>query len=82
MKQGLSRGEVSAKDLAYLVDRVAVAENKKQVYGTQFKGMGNEMTPQPIEDEEHVDERRKSVGLPSMAENRKRMDEMYNSGKH
>ncbi len=82
MKQGVSRGEVSAKDVAYLVDRVAVAENKKQVYGTQFKGKGKEMMPQPIEDEQHVDERRKSVGLPSMAEYKKQMDEMLNSVKH
>lgn len=79
MKQGLGKGEVSPKDVAYLTDRVAVAEQRKQTYGTQFMGMGEEMKPQPIEDEEHVDERRKSVGLPSLAEYKKMIQQAYNS---
>lgn len=79
MKQGLAKGEVLPKDVAYLTDRVAVAEQRKQTYGTQFMGKGEEMKPQPIEDEEHVDERRKSVGLPSMAEYKKQMQQAYNS---
>jgi len=31
----------------------------------------------PIEDEEHVDERRKALGLPPMVENAKQLRETY-----
>lgn len=67
-------GEVEAKDYAYLVDRVAVAEKRKQVYGTQFD---ERREPRPIEDEAHVDERRKAVGLPPLAEYKQDMLRMY-----
>jgi len=36
------------------------------------------MEPVPIEDEEHVDERRKALRLPSMVENIKQLRETYN----
>ncbi len=66
--------EVDAADWAYLVDRVAVAEKRKQTYGTQFT---NDREPQPIEDEAHVDERRKSVGLGTLSEYKQQMIRMY-----
>jgi len=75
LEKAAKAGEASGKELAYLTDRVAVAEGRKQTYGVMFKG--DMVTPEPIEDEEHVDERRKAVGLPSMAEYRKQMQEMY-----
>jgi len=60
-------GEVEARNYAYLYDRVAVAEHRKQLYGTQWNG--NE--PFPIEDEVNVDARRYAIGLSSLAEYRK-----------
>jgi hypothetical protein len=79
MKQSVKDGEASAMDLAYLMDRVAVAENRKQIYGTQFTYTGKceNMKPLPIEDEQHVDERRKSVGLKALAEHQKDMRQQY-----
>lgn len=70
--------EVFATDYGYLWDRVAVAEHRPQRYGTQFD---EKQEPQPIEDEAHVDERRASIGLPSMAEYRAQMRKMYGSPK-
>jgi hypothetical protein len=35
------------------------------------------MKPLPIEDEQHVDERRKSIGLKTMAEQQKDMQQTY-----
>lgn len=64
----LPKEEVSQKNLAYLTDRVLLAEGKKQKYGTQFTSQGGEMKPSPIEDEAKVDERRKEMGLPPLAE--------------
>src|SRR5438552_10221588 len=35
LKEAVAHGEASGKDLAYLTDRVLLAEGKKQIYGTQ-----------------------------------------------
>jgi hypothetical protein len=77
MERAVKLGDADSANWAYLVDRVAVAENRKQVYGTQFDG---HQQPLPIEDEAHVDQRRKSVGLSTMAEYRKSMLEVYGEG--
>ena len=50
--------EFSAVLLATAVDRIAIAEKKPQVYGTDKNA--------PIEDEEHVDDRRAKIGLPPL----------------
>ncbi len=70
MRSAVERGEASPKNLAYLTDRVRVHQGKPQRYGTQFKLVGPEqrLVADPIEDEAHVDERRRSVGLSTMAE--------------
>lgn len=78
MEEAVKRGEADASEWAYLVDRVAVGEHRKQTYGTQ---LNEKQEPIPIEDEAHVDERRKAVGLPSMAEYRKQMRETYGAPK-
>lgn len=73
IEKAVKSGEASGRNLAFLADRVATAEGRKQVYGTQF-GDGE---PLPIEDEAHVDERRTAIGLKSLAEYRKEMQERY-----
>jgi hypothetical protein len=77
IKDAAAKDEVSKTDLAYLTDRVLVAESKKQLYGTQFKEINGKLEPSPIEDEENVDRRRKEVGLPTMAEYRKQIESVY-----
>lgn len=74
MKPLADKGEVGMVDYAYLEDRVAVAEHRKQRFGTQFTA---EREPSPIEDEAHVDERRTAIGMPTMAEYRAQMTAMY-----
>jgi hypothetical protein len=65
----MPKGEVDPKDLAYLTDRVAVGEGRKQLYGTQLIFKDGRLVPQtPIEDEANVDKRRAEWGLPSMKE--------------
>ena len=81
MKSALKDREVSATDFAYLFDRVAMFDGRKQLYGTQFRsppGTFCEMEPVPIEDEEHVDERRKALGLSPMVEHVKQLRATYN----
>jgi hypothetical protein len=77
IKEAAKKGEVSGQELAYLTDRVRVAQGEKQLYGTQFHTVDGKLVPQPIEDEANVDKRRKEVGLMSMAEYEKLMHEVY-----
>ncbi len=64
MEAAVKKKDVEPVDIAYLSDRVAVAEGRPQKYGTQFQGP----KPMPIEDEARVDERRAALGLESMAD--------------
>jgi hypothetical protein len=64
MRAAVEAGEADAGELAYLTDRVLVAQGRPQLYGTQFRHGG----PQPIEDPEHLDERRAAVGLEPFAD--------------
>ncbi len=77
LERAVKAREASAADLAYLTDRVRVGENKKQVYGTQFRLVDGKWQPFPIEDEENVDERRKEVGLSTLAEYRKTIEAVH-----
>lgn len=70
-------GEVSPEDVAFLTDRLLVADGKKQRYGTQFAQVGRQFVPLPIADEANVDARRKAAGLPPLAEYAKQVTELY-----
>lgn len=80
LMEGLPPNEVSQANIAYLKDRVLMMNGKPQIYGTQFLGTGEDMHVYKIEDVEHVDERRASVGLDSFADNEARLREVYKAG--
>jgi hypothetical protein len=64
-----ARGEADPAEVAMLDDRIRVFEGRLQRYGTQYhwNDDGTAMVPMVgVEDAEHVDERRSSVGLPPM----------------
>ncbi|MFT3880393.1 MAG: hypothetical protein QM703_12120 [Gemmatales bacterium] len=73
--------EVSLSNLAYLTDRVLLAEGKKQLYGTQFIRVEGKSQPRPIEDEQNVDKRRAEMGLSTLAEYAKIIEQQYGSSK-
>lgn len=77
LMEKLPRNEVIPTNVAYLTDRVLVAEGKKQKYGTQFTQVDGKHQPQPIEDEANVDKRRKELGLSTMAEYTRQIEKMY-----
>ena len=71
-------GEVAKRDIAYLEDRIATSEGRPQIYGTQFhKNSDGELEPLPISDPENVDQRCKEMGLETLGENQKRIQESY-----
>ncbi|MEV0614883.1 DUF6624 domain-containing protein [Nonomuraea sp. NPDC050404] len=70
MRQAVEKGDADPSDMAFLVDRVRVAEKRPQVYGTQWETdpQGNWRPRTPIENEAEVDERRADVGLKTLRE--------------
>jgi hypothetical protein len=54
--------------LAYLEDKVAYCENRKQLFGTHFVWSECGLIPSPIEDIDYLDKRRASFNLPPMAD--------------
>ncbi|EKE00857.1 MAG: hypothetical protein ACD_21C00263G0002 [uncultured bacterium] len=65
-------GETSKSNYAYLYDRIAIAENKPQKYGTQGRCIGKGLwEPALLGDAKQVDRFRKEVGLEPMSEYKK-----------
>ncbi len=66
----VEQGELPASYVALLTDRIRVFQDQPQVFGTQMSMAPNEhgvMVPTPtvpIEDPEHLDDRRKLMGMP------------------
>jgi hypothetical protein len=69
LREAAAAGEVAVAHAAMLEDRIAFFEGQPQRYGTQLdwdeQGV---LSPHPVEDISGVDERRRAVGLPPLAE--------------
>jgi len=68
LDEASTNGEVPRWQFAYIDDRIRVYEGLPQRYGTQWRDGPHGLEPYPIEDPDHVDERRAELGLPSLAE--------------
>ena len=68
LRAAVAAGEASPRDLAYLDDRVRMHDGQPQLYGTQFRRDAQGLQVWTVEDPEHLDQRRASVGLPPFAE--------------
>lgn len=77
MGAAVARGEASGAHLAYLTDRVRLAQGKPQLYGTQFENSEGLWRPRTLEDPEHVDARRAALGMDSLAEYTATMEDVY-----
>jgi hypothetical protein len=65
----VSESKANPKSLAYLTDRIAVFEEKPQLYGTQFDWDENgDLSPNLFDDLNKVNERRSTFGLNSLEE--------------
>jgi hypothetical protein len=60
-------GEATAVELAYLTDRVLLAEGRPQEYGTQATARDGRWVPRRLRDPDAVDERRAAVSLGPIA---------------
>jgi len=84
LKEAVGKGEAEPAHAAYLEDRILMLEGKKQIYGTQLRR--DEATQKlelwPVEDEEHLDARRATLGLEPIAEYLKRFGLEYKARPH
>jgi hypothetical protein len=67
LRGAVAAGEALPAHLACLEDRVRVNAGRPQLYGTQFTVTDGIFGPRPIEDPQHLDERRTAVGLEPFA---------------
>jgi len=63
----VERGEATIVQQAYLTDRVLLHEGEPQEYGTQAIARDGRFEARKLRDPDHVDQRRASVGLGSLA---------------
>ncbi len=69
LKEAVARSDVPPAHAAYLEDRICFFERRPQRYGTQFDwDEEGRMSPWALENPERVDEYRRAVGLPPLAE--------------
>lgn len=68
MKIAADNDELDKSLYATSVDRVLIQDGKKQLYGTQFDTNNGKCEPLPIEDPQHVEERRIKMGMPMLRE--------------
>jgi hypothetical protein len=74
-----SSDEVGLSNIAYLTDRIRCNEGQSQLYGSQFKEVDGKFVMKPVEDEEHLEQRRKEMGLGTVAEGYEGMNAKYKS---
>lgn len=70
--------QVSASDYANFTDRLLFNLGKPQVYGCNFEFKDGKLVMSKTEDLKNLDERRKKIGLPPIAEYAKILKEIYN----
>lgn len=70
LRAAVDDGDASPRELAFLLDRVAVNEGRPQTYGTQIADVvDGKPVPWPCVDPDRLDERRARVGIEPFAVN-------------
>jgi len=65
LKKEVDKNKASKSNYAYLVDRLLVNKNRKQIYGTQMRlnRKKNSYEPEPVKDKKNLNKRRAQIGL-------------------
>ena len=69
--------QIVGSDIALITDKLLVADGKPQRFGTQFGERDGKMVMSPVEDPDHLEQRREKYLLPPMAEYKKMLADMY-----
>jgi hypothetical protein len=79
IEQARRQGDLNGGAVALLTDRIEVKAGHAQIYGTQLSLKDGRWVLDPIADSASVDARRKSMGLPPLAEYLRLVDSMLRS---
>ena len=80
LRDAAAAGEAELWQVAFLVDRVSLVERNVQVYGTTIcRQEDGSFAPPLLEDPDHVDARRRAVGLPPLEQDIRRIEQFYRS---
>jgi hypothetical protein len=79
VEQAHRRGDLDGASVAMLTDRIEVKAGHGQIYGTQLSLKNGRWLLDPIADSAHVDERRRTMGLPPLAEYLRKIDSVFKS---
>jgi hypothetical protein len=71
------RGAIPRDEAALLVDRVLVRQGRPQRYGTQFSLVDGRLVMDSVVDPSGLDERRRHMGLPTMDEYVRMLEQVY-----
>lgn len=79
MYEAVKRRELEEALYGTSLDRVLINQGKKQIYGTQFDTdpATGKCEPKPVEDPEHLDDRRIRAGMAPIAEYAKMLCAIY-----
>jgi hypothetical protein len=77
ISEAAEAGEASLAELAYLTDRVLLAEGQPQEYGTQMEGREEGWAPRRLRDPANVDERRAAMSLGPLSDDLARVAHEY-----
>jgi hypothetical protein len=68
MREAAEAGELPWRQVAYLIDKLRLAENRPQLYGTQLERVDGMLVPSTIEGEADIDQRRAELGMEPLAQ--------------
>jgi len=77
IKAAFKNDEIPPMDYANFVDRLRLHQGKKQLYGSGFDFKDGKMVLSPTEDIKNLEKRRARIGLPTLAEYIKGMQDLY-----
>lgn len=77
LERAVDEGRAPGKHYAYLYDRVCLGKGHKQLYGTQWSTGEEGLELRPLAQPETVDQRRRKLGMPPIAERHRQMREYY-----
>ena len=76
LREAVAAGQMTASQLARREDSILVNEGKSQIYGTYFvSDPDGHPVLAPVQDPASLEERRRSVGLPSMEEQFRQLEQ-------
>ena len=68
LREAANHGKADKKQLAYLIDRVEILNNRPQIYGTQFQiDDRNKVVLSPLKDSVNIEQRRKEMNMEPLS---------------